>query len=158
MAVDLVVETLTRELVNDFSDVQVQLIPLGKTTRSFATISTNSSSWLSRYTFTLSCNVSLAEYVHRYWLFSHLHLHSFHSYGETEAGEERIQIELGEAYLGQQRTSSSERSDFDRLCSILMPYFSVAIVSTDVCSNHESLGPCTGRGGRNWRRTNQERC
>jgi hypothetical protein len=41
-----VVETLTHELVDDFSDVQVQLIPLGKTMR-FVVICD---------TFTLSCS------------------------------------------------------------------------------------------------------
>jgi hypothetical protein len=101
MVANLVVETLAHKLVDDFNNVQVQLIPLGKTMRSAAAISTNSSLWLSKYTFTLSCDVSLAEYVHGKLLFSHLHLHSFHSYGETEVGEERIQIELREAYLGQ---------------------------------------------------------
>jgi hypothetical protein len=46
VAIDLVVETLARELVDDFGDVQVQLIPLGKTMRTTAI----------HDTFTLSCS------------------------------------------------------------------------------------------------------
>jgi hypothetical protein len=84
----------------------------------------------------------LAEYVHRNLLFFLPHLHSFHSHGEAEAGEERIHIELKEAYLGKRGTPSLERRDFTGgLHSILMPSFSVAITSTDVCStaNHSRL-------------------
>jgi hypothetical protein len=49
----------------------------------------------------------------------------------VEADKERIEIELGEAYLGQWRMLSLERCDSSELRSTLMPSFFVAIASTD---------------------------
>jgi hypothetical protein len=100
--------------------------------------------------------VSLAEYVHRNLLFSHPHLHLFHLHGEAEAGAERIQIELREAYLGKRRMPSSERRDSaSGLRSILIPSFSVTIASVDACSTAKSLETCTTKGGETMGMSNQ---